>query len=119
MTSVHDVAAYITGYFPDAISTMKLQRLCYIAQGWSELEPGTITTGVESPRAAVPAEAMVREAAATLRSQLNVCGDDRGCQCELAHEQSESIALQVLAAALSAHAPATTPATHKEPHVSL
>lgn len=36
MANVHDVAAYVTQYFGGSeISTMKLQKLCYIAQGWS------------------------------------------------------------------------------------
>jgi len=35
MTNVHDVAAYITGQFDTGISTMKLQKLCFFAQGWS------------------------------------------------------------------------------------
>ena len=35
MASVHDVAAYITQHFGSSISTMKLQKLCYMAQGWS------------------------------------------------------------------------------------
>lgn len=33
MSSVHDVAAYIIGVEGN-ISTMKLQKLCYYAQGW-------------------------------------------------------------------------------------
>ena len=35
MANVHDVAAYITDHFDTSISTMKLQKLCYMAQGWS------------------------------------------------------------------------------------
>ena len=35
MANVHDVAAYVVGHFGSSISTMKLQKLCYIAQGWS------------------------------------------------------------------------------------
>jgi uncharacterized phage-associated protein len=35
MTSVHDVAAYILTQKPAGLSTMKLQKLCYYAQGWS------------------------------------------------------------------------------------
>lgn len=36
MASVNDVAAYVVKHFRDqGISTMKLQKLCYIAQGWS------------------------------------------------------------------------------------
>ena len=35
MANVHDVAAYVADHFDSSISTMKLQKLCYIAQGWS------------------------------------------------------------------------------------
>lgn len=35
MANVHDVASYVTEHFTSSISTMKLQKLCYIAQGWS------------------------------------------------------------------------------------
>lgn len=35
MTSVHDVAAYILKQSGDAMTTMKLQKLCYYSQGWS------------------------------------------------------------------------------------
>lgn len=34
MATVHDVAAYILEKMP-AMSTMKLQKLCYYSQGWS------------------------------------------------------------------------------------
>lgn len=33
--SVYDCAAYILQRFDDGISTMKLQKLLYLAQGWS------------------------------------------------------------------------------------
>lgn len=33
--TVHDVAAYILAELPGGMSTMKLQKLCYFAQGWS------------------------------------------------------------------------------------
>lgn len=33
--SVHDVAAFILGEFDRPITTMKLQKLTYLAQGWS------------------------------------------------------------------------------------
>ncbi len=35
MANVHDVAAYVTDHFDSSISTMKLQKLCFLAQGWS------------------------------------------------------------------------------------
>lgn len=36
MAKANDVAAYVVDHFGgDSISTMKLQKLCYIAQGWS------------------------------------------------------------------------------------
>ncbi|WP_172403820.1 Panacea domain-containing protein [Clavibacter michiganensis] len=35
MANVHDVAAFITSHFSQNISTMKLQKLCFFAQGWS------------------------------------------------------------------------------------
>lgn len=35
MTSIHDVAAKITNHFQSGITTMKLQKLVYFAQGWS------------------------------------------------------------------------------------
>lgn len=36
MARAHDVAAYVVDHFNgESISTMKLQKLCYIAQGWS------------------------------------------------------------------------------------
>lgn len=35
MARIHDVAAYMIGHFDNGISTMKLQKLCYMAQGWS------------------------------------------------------------------------------------
>lgn len=35
MANVHDVAAYIVASFANPISTMKLQKLCYMSQGWS------------------------------------------------------------------------------------
>lgn len=35
MANVHDVAAYVLDRFDTGISTMKLQKLCYMAQGWS------------------------------------------------------------------------------------
>lgn len=35
MANVADVAAYVVNHFDSGISTMKLQKLCYIAQGWS------------------------------------------------------------------------------------
>lgn len=35
MANIHDVAAYVTSHFRADISTMKLQKLCYISQGWS------------------------------------------------------------------------------------
>lgn len=34
VVSVHDVAAYVTKHFSSPISTMKLQKLVYFAQGW-------------------------------------------------------------------------------------
>lgn len=33
--NVHDAAAYITANFDSGISTMKLQKLCFYAQGWT------------------------------------------------------------------------------------
>lgn len=39
MTSIHDVAAYITR--KGNLSTMKLQKLCYYAQGWHLAWHGT------------------------------------------------------------------------------
>ncbi|WP_158370211.1 Panacea domain-containing protein [Cellulosimicrobium cellulans] len=35
MAQIHDVAAYMIDHFDSGISTMKLQKLCYMAQGWS------------------------------------------------------------------------------------
>lgn len=35
MATIDDVASRIVAEFPTPISTMKLQKLCYIAQGWS------------------------------------------------------------------------------------
>lgn len=35
MPSIDDVATYVIGKFSAPISTMKLQKLCYMAQGWS------------------------------------------------------------------------------------
>lgn len=35
MTSINDVAAYVLATFENSISTMKLQKLCYMAQGWN------------------------------------------------------------------------------------
>ncbi|MDJ0359695.1 type II toxin-antitoxin system antitoxin SocA domain-containing protein [Rhodococcus sp. H29-C3] len=35
VSSVDDVAAYVINEFQSPISTMKLQKLCYMAQGWS------------------------------------------------------------------------------------
>ncbi|MFJ6171706.1 Panacea domain-containing protein [Curtobacterium sp. NPDC092190] len=35
MATVHDVAAKVLDHFDRGISTMKLQKLCYFAQGWS------------------------------------------------------------------------------------
>ena len=35
MAQVDDVAARIVDHFDTAITTMKLQKLCYMAQGWS------------------------------------------------------------------------------------
>lgn len=35
MVSVHDVASYVVEHFRGPISTMKLQKLTYMAQGWS------------------------------------------------------------------------------------
>lgn len=34
MSTVHDVAAYVTSQFDAPISTMKLQKLVYFSQGW-------------------------------------------------------------------------------------
>jgi len=34
-TNIHDVAARVTEHFDSSISTMKLQKLCFFAQGWS------------------------------------------------------------------------------------
>ncbi len=33
--SIHDAAAYILERYPTGVSTMKLQKLCYLAQGWN------------------------------------------------------------------------------------
>lgn len=33
--SIDDVAAYVVDSFPAPVSTMKLQKLCYMAQGWT------------------------------------------------------------------------------------
>ncbi|WP_217615945.1 Panacea domain-containing protein [Cellulomonas sp. GbtcB1] len=35
MATIDDVAAYVVDHFDSSISTMKLQKLCYMAQGWS------------------------------------------------------------------------------------
>ncbi|UFU03421.1 SocA family protein [Ruania suaedae] len=35
MATIDDVAAHVLDHFEGSISTMKLQKLCYIAQGWS------------------------------------------------------------------------------------
>lgn len=35
MTTIDDVASHVVGHFGSGISTMKLQKLCYLAQGWS------------------------------------------------------------------------------------
>lgn len=35
MAKIHDVAAYVLSSFDAPISTMKLQKLVYLAQGWS------------------------------------------------------------------------------------
>lgn len=35
MTSIHDVAAYVLERLGSSVSTMKLQKLCFIAQGWT------------------------------------------------------------------------------------
>lgn len=35
MPRIDDVAAYVIEQFQDPISTMKLQKLCYMAQGWA------------------------------------------------------------------------------------
>lgn len=35
MARIHDVAAYMIDHFDSGISTMKLQKLCFMAQGWS------------------------------------------------------------------------------------
>lgn len=35
MAAINDVAAYVINHFDSSISTMKLQKLCYMAQGWS------------------------------------------------------------------------------------
>lgn len=35
MASVHDVAAYVVEAFDRPVSTMKLQKLVYLSQGWS------------------------------------------------------------------------------------
>lgn len=40
MATIHDVAAYITRHFDGPISTMKLQKLCYYAQGWTRAITG-------------------------------------------------------------------------------
>lgn len=35
MASIDDVAAHVVSHFDGPISTMKLQKLCYMSQGWS------------------------------------------------------------------------------------
>ncbi len=35
MASIHDVAAYILQQLDTSVSTMKLQKLCFLAQGWN------------------------------------------------------------------------------------
>jgi uncharacterized phage-associated protein len=35
MANIHDVAARITGHYPDGISTMKLNKLTFLAHAWS------------------------------------------------------------------------------------
>lgn len=35
MVDIHDVAAYVLEKLGTSVSTMKLQKLCFLAQGWS------------------------------------------------------------------------------------